>query len=184
MGKFIMENNIGYSLGYVYHLKIIINFLIAVDHENLNEDLISRFADYDEKFLIEAINYAFKCGKIELAKKVQYIKSMRLIKKFEDSILSKTQEQFLSRMSWISKSELKDVIELSATFKNRELTDIEKRMISLLNASIDNELKTLASSTGFDSVEAWKEINARKYANSSEEINDETLDGLVQRKTR
>ncbi len=177
MGEVIMRNNIDFNLIYSYRVKDIIMFLLKISSTDLNEDMMSKFVNYDEEFFAQALDYTFKFfpvnfnKKRELAEKINNIMSFRkreLIKKFEDSIHNATYEQFLSGMSWVSKSGLTVDIELNAAFNNRELTDIEKKMISILNESIDKDIKSIALSEGFDSVDAWKENNARKYANMSE----------------
>ena len=83
-------------------------------------------------------------------------------------------------MQWAEKSSLSVDIEM-LEYK-RPLTDEERICLKIIEESINNDIKQIALSQGFESVEAWRKHNSRMRRES--EFNHSSRQLTFLRKTK
>lgn len=100
--------------------------------------------------------------------KINYDKANELIKlkridEFKKSVANGTHEEFLANISWIDKSSLKVDMGLArlGLSNEKDLTEEEQKYYDIIENSINKDLEKEALSQGFDSVEAWRNHNAK-----------------------
>ena len=104
---------------------------------------------------------AISNGNKDLAKKIEIVNEkikIERIKKFIDSLVNETRDEFFANMSFVDKISLKVDIEHS---KDLDILSWEvKKILEIIEKSIYSDLIKMANAEGFDSVEDWQKNNA------------------------
>ncbi len=149
----------------------------CLDEMNLTtEQLVDKLSDMDEIDRDAIYFTAVSSGNDELVDKLEKandIIKLKRIDEFKESVANGTYEEFLSKMKWNDKSSL--AVDLEMLEDERPLTGEERKCISVIEESINNDIRQLALSQGFKSVKAWKEHNALSYRKTEEPIHMLTL---------
>jgi hypothetical protein len=93
--------------------------------------------------------------------KAMEINKENRINAFKEVVANGTEQEYLSKMTWIEKLSLQCDMDLSSVRLNNKprLTEKEKNYVNILENSIAEDIKNIALSEGFSSVEEWRHHN-------------------------
>ena len=131
-----------------------------------SEEIAERIGDMREVTRAQMHVVALGSDNWELADKIaaanNLIKQKR-IDSFKQSVTDGTYPDFLAKMSWTEKSSL--FVDMGFRNGEKPLTEEEQQYYDIIKSSIDKDIEKEVLSAGFDSVEAWREHNAKESRN-------------------
>ena len=142
-----------------------------LDKMNLtSEEIAERIGGMHGRVRAQMHITALLSGNQELADNIaaaNKIITQKRIDAFKQSVADSTYPEFLANMSWTEKSSLSVDMGLSRYGFSYEkpLTEEEQQYYDIIKSSIDKDIEKEVLSAGFDSVEAWREHNAKESRN-------------------
>lgn len=135
-----------------------------------SEEIAERIGNMREVTRAQMHVVALGSDNWELADKIaaaNKIITQKRIDAFKQSVADSTYPEFLANMSWTEKSSLSVDMGLSRYGFSYEkpLTEEEQQYYDIIKSSIDKDIEKEVLSAGFDSVEAWREHNAKESRN-------------------
>jgi len=105
-------------------------------------------------------------GNAELAAKIKLAQAVirrNQIDAFAQAVQYGVADDFLAQFkSWTDKSSLKVHIEMSEQYKRADTKGLDtKKLIDIIDKSIDADLLGQAQAEGFETLEAWRQNNAK-----------------------
>lgn len=166
-----MKNELHNILGYSID-ESIEHIVECFDKLELSIEQLEKYMqDMPELTKAEMHITALSKGKKELAEKIDKTNKLIEMKRFNDfkkCVANGTYEEFLSNMTWIDKSSLLCEIGLFRIGipSEKPFTKEEQIYYDIIQRSIDDDLRKEALSQGFDSLEDWRNYNARQAMNN------------------